>query len=166
MRSGITEALPDWLTEPFLGSQRRLLVLERRLQRRFLSEYRAQVKGVEPVLRERGNMIGAAIIDAFAGHHATRVSYADTEASEAAATAAADGSFVSQKSLKEMMQTLDPLISPVLNPFVEGLRTPIDAALTGIESDVKKTLATAAAISFLTGVVVGSLAAGARRRDK
>lgn len=152
--SGITDILPDWLAGPWRDKQRSLLVAERKLQRRFLLEYRAQVKGLEPVLRERGNLVGTAIINAFAEHNTNDVTYQAAERSSAAS--------FQQGGYKELLQTLDPLISPVLSPFVEGLRAPIDAALSGIEGDIKRTLAATVAVSLLTGIVIGSVAS--RRR--
>lgn len=149
--SRVGAILPDWLAGPWRDKERSLLAMERKLQRRFLTEYRSQVKGLEPVLRERGNLIGMAIIDAFVGQRATDVSYADT--------ASATATFFKQPQMKEILQTIDPLISPVLDPFVEGLRSPIDAALSGIERDVKTLIVGTAAVSLVTGIVIGSLIA-------
>lgn len=57
------------------------------------------------------------------------------------------------------MQTLDPIIAPVLDPFVEGLKSPINEKIGDIESEVVRAVVGVAAASLLTGFVLGRLSA-------
>ena len=132
------EWVPDWLKDPFRDRQRQLMAAERKLQRRFLNEYRGQVRSFEPVLKDRGFLIGTAIIDAFTGQTTTTVSYADAAAAQASNQDATTVAFFEQQHVKEMMQTLDPIIAPVLTPFVEGLKTPINEKIGDIQGEVVK----------------------------
>ena len=149
--------LPDWLPEfiraPFHDRQRKLMAAERKLQRRFLIEYRSQVRSFEPVLRERGLLIGRAIVDAFADQHTTEVSYEDAAAQQSANNDAIGG--FNKKDAVEMMQTLDPIIAPVLTPFVEGLKTPINEQVEIIQSGLVKAFIGTAAASLVVGFVIG-----------
>jgi hypothetical protein len=150
--------LPDWLPEfikaPFIDRQRKLMAAERKLQRKFLIEYRTQVRSFEPVLKERGLLIGTAIVDAFKDQHTTEVSYEDAAAQQSANNAAQLGGF-NKKDVLQMMETLDPVIAPVLTPFVEGLKTPINEQLEVLQSSLVKAFVGTAAVSMVVGFVVG-----------
>ena len=157
---GLIDVMPDWLAANFRSSQRQLVLMERRMQRRFLFEYRTQVRGLEPVLRARGEFVGRALLEAFTGHHAARVGYLDAEA----------GTMEAQKrGVVEALQALDPLLTPVLTPFVEGLKKPINETLGGVESDVKRAMVKTAAAALVAGWLLGRLTAprggGGRRPD-
>ena len=156
----ITKRLAEWIPEifldPFRTNQRKLMAMERRVQRRFLNEYRTQVGSLEPILRDRGRVVGRAIIDAFEGQHTTEVSY--QEAADQSTTT--NAAFIKQKNMQEMMQTLDPIIAPVLDPFVEGLKSPINDKIGAAEIEVKRLLVGTAAISFITGFVIGRISKG------
>jgi hypothetical protein len=54
-----------------------------------------------------------------------------------------------------MMETLDPVIAPVLTPFVEGLKTPINEQLEVLQSSLVKAFVGTAAVSMVVGFVVG-----------
>jgi hypothetical protein len=62
--------LPEWIPEfiraPFIDRQRKLMAAERKMQRHFLIEYRTQVRSFEPVLKERGLLIGTSVQKRFA----------------------------------------------------------------------------------------------------
>jgi hypothetical protein len=152
--------LPEWLPEfikaPFLDRQRKLMAAERKLQRKFLLEYRSQVRSFEPILKERGLLIGTAIVDAFKDQHTTEVSYEDAAAQQSANNAAQLqlGSF-NKKDVLDLMQTLDPVIAPVLTPFVEGLKAPINEQLEVLQSSLVKAFLGTAATSMVIGFVIG-----------
>ena len=151
--SRIADSVPEFLKDPFRTNQRKLQAVERRIQRKFLSEYRMQVKSLEPVLRERGAFIGRSIIDAFIGHHTADTKYEDAAAQKS-------GEVFDQTNIKELMVTLDPIIAPVLTPFVEGLKTPINEELGSVQSQVVKIFIGTAAASLVTGFVIGRATAG------
>jgi len=158
--------LPDWLPEfikaPFQERQRKLMAAERKLQRRFLTEYRTQVRSFEPVIRERGLLIGTAIVDAFKGHHTTEFSYEDAAAQQSANNTAQIGGF-NKKDVLVMMQNLDPVIAPVLTPFVEGLKAPVNAQLDVLQASLVKAFVGTAAASMVLGYVIGRVT-GSRGR--
>lgn len=166
--SWISDIVPEWLADPFRDRQRKLMAMERKLQRRFLTEYRAQVRSFEPVLKERGLLIGRAIVNAFTEQTTTHqtshvdVSYADAAAASTSTSTASTATptttkMFDQANVKELMQTLDPIITPVLNPFVEGLKTPINEKLAIVEGEVVKSIIIASAVSLATGFVIGRL---------
>ncbi|KAG7673105.1 hypothetical protein Ndes2526B_g05326 [Nannochloris sp. 'desiccata'] len=161
-------SLPDWLPEfikaPFLDRQRQLMAAELKLQRRFLFEYRTQVRSFEPVLKERGLLIGTAIVDAFKDQHTTEVSYEDAAAQQSANNAQMGG--FNKKDVLEMMQTLDPIIAPVLTPFVEGLKTPINDQLEVLQASLVKAFVGTAAVSLVVGYVIGRATASGGRGSK
>ena len=103
----VTKALPDWLAELFVNRQRSVLLAERRIQRKFMTEYRAQVRALDPLLRERGRLVGESVLQAFVGHHAARIDYKDIEKQSK------ETIFFEQKSIQEILRALDPLIQPV-----------------------------------------------------
>ncbi len=53
--------------------ERQLRATERRLQRRFIQQYKAQVEIISPVLYERGVGVGTAIRDALLGGSTSKV---------------------------------------------------------------------------------------------
>lgn len=63
--NSLRSIVPEPLQGPFREKERGLLLLERKLQRSFLNDYRAQVKQVEPILRARGEEIGSSILSAL-----------------------------------------------------------------------------------------------------
>ena len=95
--------------------------MERRLQRRFLNEYKAQVRSLEPALRERGLVLGKTILQAFLEQTTVPIAMTYSEA-DTSARSGAKAAFFQQGNIREVLQTLDPLITPVLDPFVEGLK--------------------------------------------
>lgn len=103
----IVQKLPDWLSGIFMNRERSVLLVERKIQRKFLSEYRAQIKSLDPLLRERGRILGKSVIQAFAGHHAARFNYNDIESQSR------EMLFFQQQNVQEVIRTLDPLIQPV-----------------------------------------------------
>lgn len=151
MFGGVVELLPEWLAGHFRSQQRQLLLMERRVQRRFLNEYRTQVRSLEPVLRARGAFVGRSLLESFAGHHAARVAYCDAECDPSTAASLAE----QKKSLTEVLQTLDPLISPILTPFVEGIKRPINQALGSVQGDITKMLCVTAGTALCVGVLLG-----------
>jgi len=144
--------IPKWLEHPFQEKERGLLLLERQIQRRFLNDYRAQVRAVEPILRERGRMIGEAIKSSFTGRQKNTTTYEDAYKSAAVGTF-----FLDSPQTREILLAVDPLISPVLTPFVEGVQEPINAIIRDVENDIRKALICTAAVSLVTGVLVGRL---------
>jgi hypothetical protein len=97
---------------------------------------------------------------AFASHKSVGVSvtYSDVETASKLDTRG-DG-FFQQTNVKELLVSLDPLIQPVLTPFVEGLKIPINEALGSVESDVKRALLATAVVSLATGFLVGRMIPG------
>lgn len=163
----LSDWVPDVLTDPFRDRQRKLMAMERRLQRRFLTEWRGQVGSMEPVLRQRGELVGRAIVDAFVGStsassapSAGHVEVTYDDAAAAAATSAPPPLFKNQAAVADMMLTLDPIIAPVLHPFVEGLKTPINEKLATAEGEIVRAIVGVAAVSLATGFVVGRVTAG------
>jgi hypothetical protein len=139
------------------------MAAERKLQRRFLTEYRIQVRSFEPVLKERGLLIGNAIVDAFKDQHTTEVSYEDAAAQQSAKNATQLGGF-NKEDVLVLMQTLDPIIAPVLTPFVEGLKTPVNAQLDVLQASLVKAFLGTAAVSMVVGYVIGRTTASGGRR--
>jgi hypothetical protein len=137
--------------------------MERRLQRRFINEYKAQVRALEPALKERGLVLGRTILQAFLEQTTVPIAmtYSDADSSARSGSKAA---FFQQGNVREVLQALDPLITPVLDPFVEGLKQPINEALGGVVIDVKRAMFVTAATSLLTGIVIGTLLSRSPRR--
>jgi hypothetical protein len=54
-----------------------------------------------------------------------------------------------------MMETLDPVIAPVLTPFVEGLKAPINEQLEVLQSSLVKAFVGTAATSMVVGFLIG-----------
>lgn len=114
-------------------------------------------------------------MDAFLGHHTAQINYTDVQKSPSqpsdpinAMSSTSNGSSFtkvadsSQASLKDILISLDPLLSPVLDPFVEGIKMPINELVGGVESDVKKAFVATAAVFLLSGIVIGRLSASGR----
>ncbi len=103
--------------------------------------------------------MGESILDAVHSAYGVDISYAAAEKAEGRERAAAAGNTSSAESARmaELVSALDPLIAPVLSPFVDGLKGPVSRARAGVEADVKKALAGSAAAGLLVGFAVGRL---------
>lgn len=146
----IRHMVPEWLQGSLEENERGVILLERQIQRRFINEYRAQVKAVEPVLRARGFALGEAIKEAFLGHQKSQTTYKDAE--EGAYTSLFDS-----PKTKEILDAVDPLISPVMGPFVEGIQEPINLALKDIQKDVTRAFIYTSATAFFGGLILGRI---------
>lgn len=134
-----------------------MLSLERQIQRRFKNEYRAQMKEFEPILRARGVIVGEVVLDTLRGASAGKISYAE------AVSRTVSDSFVEVLPVRELMQTLDPLITPILTPFVDGIKSPIYGHLGEIENKVKLTVVGVGIASALLGFSVGAFISRPKR---
>lgn len=160
---GLRHLVPVWLEEPFREKERGVILLERQIQRKFINEYRSQVKTVEPVLRARGRMIGEAIKQSFISRQSasgSTVQYEDCEQGTASL------SFFQSPATREIMDAMDPLISPVLKPFVDGIQEPIRSSIDQIKFDIVKAFAVTAGASLVTGFVLGRLSSSVGRKNE
>lgn len=146
LRSLVPEALQD----PFRERERGLLLLERKLQRSFIKEYKLQVKQVEPTLRARGEEIGSSILSALTRGMKTTATY--EEAYESAGL-----SLFESENSREILQLVDPLIAPVMTPFVEGLQKPINESINQFKLNLVSYWALSATASLATGFVLGKM---------
>lgn len=184
----LIDFLPDTIADHFRTRQRQLVLLERRyvwvllkhphstpstprddnkksfyhcrLQRKFLQEYRSQCKAFEPVLKERGTILGETILDAFmhSGHGSdtmNKMSYA-----EALARSLKETPIEKNLPLRDVVNTLDPLLTPVLTPFVEGLKEPINGKIDSMQREVILHVAGACVASAVVGFFVGRVTKG------
>lgn len=108
-------------------------------------------------------MLGKTILQAFLEQTAVPIAMTYSEA-DTSARSGAKAAFFQQGNIREVLQTLDPLITPVLDPFVEGLKQPINDALGGVVIDVKRAIFVTAATSFLTGMLIGAVMSRRSRR--
>ena len=143
--------VPDVWKSDVEHKERQLRATERRLQRRFIAEYRAQVKQIEPILFERGVGVGTSIRDALLGDRKK----VDTKYEEVVTYRSAGLSLIDSPETREILKILDPMIAPILTPFVSGVERPLNESL----SDIKATLSTYFLVSTAGAFVVG-VAAG------
>ncbi|KAL4425384.1 hypothetical protein ABPG75_009400 [Micractinium tetrahymenae] len=152
----LTDRLLSWLPECFrdLAQDRRrqLLYLERRMQRKLVNEFRAQARELEPILRTRGRMVGDMLVEAVTSSDATDVTYAEVVAQSLQKTPVAD-----RLPVREVVATLDPLLTPFITPFVEGIKAPINDKASEIQASVIKSFAYTAAGSLAVGFLLGRL---------
>ncbi|KFM23849.1 hypothetical protein F751_6817 [Auxenochlorella protothecoides] len=105
--------MPSWTH----SRRRDILYVERSAQRRFLNEYRSQLKQYEPVLRARGEIVGNALLTSIFEQSLHKdgskapISYTGIIESSLADTSLA------MLPLKSMMAPLEPLLPPILTPF-------------------------------------------------
>lgn len=146
--NSLRSMVPESLQGPFREKERGLLLLERKLQRSFLNDYRAQVKQVEPILRARGEEIGSSILSAIARGMKSTTTY--EQAYESAGL-----SLFENETSKEILQLVDPLIAPVMTPFVEGLQKPINESLNEFKMNIVSYWALSVTASLAAGYVCG-----------
>ena len=128
--------IPDMYKDDLQLKERQLRAAERRLQRRFIAEYKAQVSQVHDVLFERGVAVGTAIRDALLGDGAqVDMTYEDVVNAPKYKTPGLGllDSKVSEQT-RETLKILDPLIEPVLSSFVSGVEAPLNESV----NDLKK----------------------------
>lgn len=128
--------IPDVYKNDLQLKERQLRAAERRLQRRFIAEYKAQVSQVHDVLFERGVAVGTAIRDALLGDGAqVDMTYEDVVNAPKYKTPGLGllDSKVSEQT-RETLKILDPLIEPVLSSFVSGVEAPLNESV----NDLKK----------------------------
>ncbi|KAA8493789.1 hypothetical protein FVE85_4926 [Porphyridium purpureum] len=150
--------LPPFLVHRLRKDSRGLIAAERRFQRQFLKDYNNQVKLVAPELRARGEFCGTMIIDYFNGKSSLHASYASSIQSTSADTD-------DDAAVQQALERLEPFITPALNPFVEGVQTPILAECAKIERDVKRLLVLTAVASVATGFALGRAASRSSSRS-
>jgi hypothetical protein len=146
--NSLRSIVPEPLQGPFREKERGLLLLERKLQRSFLNDYRAQVKQVEPILRARGEEIGSSILSALTQGMKSTTTY--EQAYESAGL-----SLFENESSKEILQLVDPLIAPVMTPFVEGLQKPINDSIQEMKMNIVSYWALSVTASLATGYLCG-----------
>jgi len=151
-----------WVTDIFHNQRRQVIYMERQLQRRFKNEYRAQIREISPLLKERGRIIGQVVLDTIIGNSNSQGGKNITYA-EAVSRSIAD-SPLEKLPLSEVLDTIDPLLTPILTPFVEGIKQPIKEQIGDIENKVKVALIITAALGavagFGTGFTLGSRRGG------
>ena len=148
--NSLRSMVPESLQGPFREKERGLLLLERNIQRSFLNDYRAQVKQVEPILRARGEEIGSSILSALTRGMKSTTTY--EEAYESAGL-----SLFESESSKEILQLVDPLIAPVMTPFVEGLQKPINESINEFKMNIVSYWALSVGLSFTAGYLCCTL---------
>lgn len=141
--------IPEVFKEDVELKERELRAAERRLQRRFINQYRAQVELVAPVLYERGVGIGTAIRDALLGDRKATVSYDEVKYKTPGLA------LVDNEKTRETLKILDPLIDPVLSSFVSGVEKPLNDSLNDIKTTLGVAWIATMAGTFAIGVVVG-----------
>ncbi len=127
----VQHLIPAIFREDVELKERQLRTAERRLQRRFIAQYRAQVQQLEPVLHERGVAVGTAIRDALLGDRNVDATYQEVMYRTPGLQLV--DSRVSQQT-RETLKILDPLIEPVLSSFVNGVEQPINESLNDIKT--------------------------------
>lgn len=142
--------LPEWVQDLAQDRRRQLLYLERRMQRRLVNEVRAQARELDPILRTRGRMVGEVIIEALSSSDATDVTYAEVVAQSLQRTPVAE-----RLPVREVVTTLDPLLTPFITPFVEGIKAPINDKASEIQASVLRSFAVTAAGSLALGFLLG-----------
>jgi hypothetical protein len=153
--NSIRSFVPERFHGPFREHERGLLLLERRIQRDFLQDYRKQARVLEPIIRERGVAIGEAIRSSFVSGQSVTVTYDDAKKSGSL--------FGMSESTAELLKTVEPLLSPIMDPFLDGVKQPINEKLKEVERDIRRAFVVGAGISFLTGLVLGRLSHRQRR---
>ncbi|GAB4815555.1 hypothetical protein N2152v2_002601 [Parachlorella kessleri] len=141
----------DRLRSLFHSRRSQLLSAEKELRGRLYFEYTAQIQAFEPVLRRRGEMIGEVLLDAMAGDKASNLTYADIVQQSLRDTP------IERLRVKELVQQLDPLITPILNPFVEGVQAPINKVVGDMKAKVFLSWAGMALAGAAAGFFVGRL---------
>ena len=141
---------------PFQEREAGLFQLERQLQEDFLREYKAQVAAVEPIIIQRGFQVGQAIRSSFSHGMKTTTTYED--AYESAGLV-----LFENESTKQILQLVDPLIAPVLSPFVEGVKRPLNDALNDIKRDIGTAWILSTTATLVTGIIVGAYIERRRR---
>lgn len=86
-----------------------------------------------------------------------RISYAEVVTASLAGTI---------KPAQPLVNTLDPLLLPVLNPFVEGLKHPIMRKVGEKEREVAQVVAVVGGLCFVSGLVLGTCLSHYRDRDR
>ncbi|KAL6781480.1 hypothetical protein ACKKBG_A11320 [Auxenochlorella protothecoides x Auxenochlorella symbiontica] len=160
----ILSFMPSWTH----SRRRDILYVERSAQRRFLNEYRSQLKQYEPVLRARGEIVGNALLTSIFEQSLHKdgtkapISYTGVIESSLADTSLA------MLPLKSMMAPLEPLLPPILTPFVEGLKVPIRKQIQEKERQVMLLLSVVAVGCAIGGYGLGSFVSrrGGRQEPK
>ncbi|PRW33983.1 Acyl-coenzyme A oxidase 2 [Chlorella sorokiniana] len=142
--------LPEFVRDLVQDRRRQLLYMERQLQRRLVNEFRSQVRELEPVLHMRGRLVGETILESFMGESETNVTYGEAVASSLKNTPAAN-----RIPVQELAAVVDPLVTPFIDPFVEGLKAPINEEVGKIKKKVVHSFAVTGAACFATGLVLG-----------
>ncbi|KAI8101617.1 hypothetical protein M9434_006684 [Picochlorum sp. BPE23] len=145
----IRSFIPERFHGPFREHERGLLLLERRIQRDFLNDYRKQARVLEPIIRERGVAIGKAIRSSFVSGKSVTVTYDDAKNS--------GPPFGVSESTAELLKTVEPLLSPIMDPFLDGVKQPINEKLKEVEKDIRRAFVVGAGVSFITGFVIARL---------
>jgi hypothetical protein len=147
--------VPAVFKEDVRLKERELRAAERRLQRRFIAQYKAQVSLLEPVLHERGVAVGTAIRDALLGDHNVDATYQEV-IYRTPGLQLVDSKVSTQT--RETLKLLDPLIEPVLTSFVNGVEQPLNESLNDFKT-VRFALRVASPISlaFSLGIFAHSL---------
>jgi hypothetical protein len=148
----VQHAIPEMFKNDVRLKERELRAAERRLQRRFIAEYRAQVSLLEPVLHERGVAVGTAIRDALLGDRNVDATYSDA-IYKTPGLQLVDSKVSNQT--RETLKLLDPLIEPVLTSFVSGVEQPINDSLNDIKTRLGMAWVASGLFSFGLGVVAG-----------
>ncbi|PSC76312.1 DUF3099 domain-containing [Micractinium conductrix] len=144
--------LPEWVRDVAQDRRRQLLYVERQIQRKLVNEFRAQARELAPVLHARGRMVGDILVEAVTGEgDGTEVKYADI------VEATLPDVVTDLLPVREVVETLDPLLVPFISPFVEGLQVPINAKAQEVRTTVVQSFAATAAASLATGLLVGYL---------
>ena len=148
----VQHAIPEMFKNDVRLKERELRAAERRLQRRFIAEYRAQVSLLEPVLHERGVAVGTAIRDALLGDRNVDATYSDA-IYKTPGLQLVDSKVSNQT--RETLKLLDPLIEPVLTSFVSGVEQPINDSLNDIKTRLGMAWVASGLFSVGLGVVAG-----------
>eukprot|EP00887_Chlorella_sp_A99_P003456 scaffold7.g3456.t1 len=136
----LVDLLPGWAAALVRSNQRQLLYVERQMRRRLYREYCAQIRDFEPVLRTRGRLVGELILDCIIGGEPSTSDGQDGTLDGSGGGGGSGGSGRSgggRRRGARMVDALDPLVEPIISPFVDGLKQPIFAKVEEAEKVIK-----------------------------
>ena len=103
--------------------------------------------------------VGETLLDVLTGRPSSRSATAP-EYGDIVINSEGEARAVERLKLKEVMQTVDPFITPVLNPFVAGVMEPVYSHIGEIERKVYMAISATGAVCALLGFVAGRATGG------
>ncbi|KAK9824051.1 hypothetical protein WJX72_007376 [[Myrmecia] bisecta] len=141
-----------------------LRTIEFAIRGRLYREYLQQCEEIAPSLQIRGRMVGDQLLATLlrptgcAGSIVYRAAAKDASstAASSAATSAAGSAEPSEALMQaDVLQRLDPLLAPVMQPFVEGVSQPFLEAYDQVKVTAIATLVASSLVSCAIGYFLG-----------